>query len=211
MTDRVPSGRSFTTITAVVAYLTEQGYKIGKTAVYGHYHKQLLRKRKNGTFALEDVDRYAAANLQRLDGSAVTEADAHLAEIQRKKAEVELDRATSEAELSKLKLDSRRRDLVTGPVEQAITARLIVFKSDRDNFIYSRAPALIASCNGDQSRAPEFIALFLTASDAWFERYASGISFTIDESGAVSPPFGTPRPADRDDLDELDSAEDLAS
>ena len=80
MTDRVPSGRSFTTITAVVAYLTEQGYKIGKTAVYGHYHKQLLRKRKNGTFALEDVDRYAAANLQRLDGSAVTEADAHLAD-----------------------------------------------------------------------------------------------------------------------------------
>jgi hypothetical protein len=179
------SGRSFSTRRAIADYLAERGYKVTKSTVDNHIKRGKLRPQKNGTFTLEDVERYAAANLPHLDGSASKELD----EIQRKKIDLDIRRDIAETELAELKLNSRKHDLITGPLEAELAGRLRLFRSDGENFILSRSSALIAACGGDQARTAEFVALFRAAFETWLARYAKGCDFLIDAAGNVTPPM----------------------
>lgn len=202
------SGRSFTTRREIANYLTEKGYKVKKSTVDNHIKAGKLRPGKNGAYSLEDVERYAAAELPRLDGSNPTNSE--FEEAQRRKIDLELRREQAETELAELKLKSRTQDLITGPLEQELASRLIILRSDIENFIHSRSSALIASVGGEQSRAAEFIALFLAAASTWLARYARGREFFINAEGSVSPAFDDSRinsrtdgPTEEDDMDEF--------
>jgi|GEM_PF-3923793 hypothetical protein len=193
-----PSGRSFSTALAVTAYLTEQGYKVRKSTVYNHHRQGLLRKRKNGTFALEDVNRYAAANLQRLDGT--TAATPQLDQAQLDRLALENRRTLAETELAELKLESRRRDLITGPLQQELAARLIVLRSDMENFFRGQVLAIVNTVAGDPQRVPDLLSFCLTALETWLARYCQDREYRITEASdrlASSSPDADL--ADRDD------------
>ena len=185
------SGRAFSTKLAVAQYVESAGYKVKKSTVYNHINAGKLKPRRNGTFAIEDVDRYAAANLQRLDGTPSATGSSPPAPSPEEIEDRELKRREQRAitELAELKLADRRRDLITAPLETELAARLLILRSDIENFIHSRVSALIAAANGDQARAPEVVDFFLSATGKWLERYARGREFMIDIAGNVSPAF----------------------
>ncbi len=179
---------SFSNVLAVTAHLQASGYKVKKSTVYNHVNARRLERSADGTFSRSAVDRYAlAVDLPRIDGTPVTKQDNELQRLQREKMELDNRRERAETELAELKLEARKKDLITGPLEKELAARLIIFKSDIETFIRSRAAAIVACVNGDLARTPELVAFFLAASETWLARYSQNREFRIDEDGRVSP------------------------
>lgn len=54
---------------AVVGYLQGQGFKIKKSAMYGHTKEGRLKARKDGNYHLRDVMKYARLYLKRIEPS----------------------------------------------------------------------------------------------------------------------------------------------
>ena len=180
------SGRSFSTLLAVTTYLTEQGYKVGKSTVYNDHHKGMLRKRKNGTYALEDVDRYAAAaHLSRIDGTSPLSPQIDAA--QKERIDLDLRRERAETETCRAQLNSRRRDLITGPLQQELAARIIVLRADLENFFRGQSLAIINLVSGDAQRVPDLLAFCLTALETMLARYAQDREYRIVDASADDP------------------------
>ena len=65
--------------------------------------------------------------------------------------------------------------------EMQLAARAMVLKSDMENFFRSRAPEIIAKCDGKQEFAPDVIEYLLTNLEAWLGRYSQPIEFNVPE------------------------------
>ncbi len=65
--------------------------------------------------------------------------------------------------------------------EMQLAARAMVLKSDMENFFRSRAPEIIAKCDGKQEFAPDMIEYLLTNLEAWLGRYSQPIEFNVPE------------------------------
>ena len=61
--------------------------------------------------------------------------------------------------------------------EMQLAARAMVLKSDMENFFRSRAPEIIAKCDGKQEFAPDVIEYILTNLELWLGRYSEPIEF----------------------------------
>ena len=65
--------------------------------------------------------------------------------------------------------------------EMQLAARAMVLKSDMENFFRSRAPEIIAKCDGKQEFAPDVIEYLLTNLEAWLGRYSEPIEFEVKQ------------------------------
>lgn len=74
----------------IAEYLKTAGYKVNPSTVYKHRDEGRIPAQKDGTFRVEDVDRYAAMHLKRLDGSNASEG---MDRLQRDKFEPETMKA----------------------------------------------------------------------------------------------------------------------
>ncbi|XPS85605.1 uncharacterized protein Dvar_36230 [Desulfosarcina variabilis str. Montpellier] len=65
--------------------------------------------------------------------------------------------------------------------EMQLAARAMVLKSDMENFFRSRAPEIIAKCDGKQEFAPDVIEYLLTNLESWLGRYSEPIEFEVKQ------------------------------
>lgn len=175
---------TFPNLLAVHKHLLAHGWKISQSGLYKHRNEGRIKPGKDGTFSAGAVERYARVWLARADGAGAVPPPE---DPEEKELERRMLRANTES--AEFKRDRLRQDLITGPLERELAKRLLLLRSDAENFIRSNAADLIASVAGDQARAPEMVSLYLAASEKWFTRYASCEEFQIDSSGAVAPGY----------------------
>jgi len=191
-------------------YLQKAGYSIGKSTVYNHVKAGLVKPNANGSYDTEALDKYAQANLKRLDGTPTTPADVRLSQLQHDKLEATTQIAIEQARL----LRNRNRDFeaewesIKGT---ELAARAALFRNDLETLVRSKCLDIISLVNGNSSRAPELISFLLASFDAIILRYVQTEEFEIDRESyrrfvdemtatalAVSAQTGTPaRPAER--------------
>lgn len=147
--DTPPEPR-FLGILEVLDYLKAEGWKIEKTKLYGDKNK--IAKEKDGSYTKKAVDEYARLLLQRLDGS-----DSDLTGFAERKALLEIDL------LEEKKKEARRDNeiaaglwVLKSEAEQKHTAKLAIFLSAVDNFIYGgKIEEAIDLVKGDRDRSRE--------------------------------------------------------
>jgi hypothetical protein len=160
-------------------YLQKAGYSIGKSSLYNHVKAGLLKPNANGGYDTEVLDKYAQANLKRLDGAPATPADTRLSQLQHDKLEATTQIAIEQARL----LKNRNRDFeaeweaIKGT---ELAARAALFRNDLETLVRSKCLDIISLVAGNPSRAPELISFLLASFDAIILRYVQTEEFEID-------------------------------
>jgi hypothetical protein len=169
--------RTFSNLLAVVEYLKENNWKIGKSRAYEHQKEGKIQPQANGTFRLSDVEKYAATHLKRADGKSVS---GELKNIQVEKAQAERDKVKEQVENLRWKNKIAAGLYVPRDFfERELAQRAIVFKSDLEAFCRSKAQEIVSLVGGDKERIPDLIDFMLREVAAWLNRYAADREFTV--------------------------------
>ena len=167
-----PSLAPLKNILSVHAHILASGYKASKSVVYKHYNEGKIPMAKDGTFAVVEVERYASTYLKRKDGSQVVSPE--VADLQQKRAAVDLERAEIDRDSERLKLDKLKGSLVPSSLlEEELGRRAQLFRSDGETFWHATAPQIVLLVAGDQEKIPDLIEFGLAAEDDRLARYAA--------------------------------------
>lgn len=176
---------------AVVSYLRDNGWKIGKSALYKHVTEGRLRPNKDGSFSSRAVDKYAAMYLKRADGTTppIRKADetSGYEDLQRQKLEAEVKKTHAQA----AHWEKRNRDLdaeVDTLVDQRLAQQSIILKTDLRNFANSHAPDIIEIVEGNHGKISDLIAWLNERFENHLARYANTDGEIV--GGAVPGPTG---------------------
>lgn len=182
MSQETQIDKNFPNIFAVLKYLKDSGYKIGKSTLYNQ--KGMINREKDGTYSISAVEKYISlVGLERLDGNGKYSLD----KIQEEKARVEL-------EIAKEKRDNlqHKNKVAFGmyvpreAFERELVKRFIVFKSDLNNFALSAAERIIATTCGEPAKAPALIEYMQDAFADFLDRYAADREFKVPDPTAES-------------------------
>lgn len=163
---------------AVLNALQEDGWKISKTQFYEHCKIGLLRPGKDGGYSKAAVEKYAKANLPRLDtGEKVADRADRLRE---EKQELAVQRERIKLEHEQLDLDERHGQLMpTEDHERAVIARGVALYEHLNHHLQVEVSALIETVNGDQKQAPALIDFFSSILDSAFADYVADAEYDV--------------------------------
>ena len=180
----IDNERTFPNLLAVIDYLKENNWKIGKSRVYEHQKENKIAPQANGTYRLSDVDKYASRYLKKGDGSSVS---GDLKKYAEEKAQAELDKTKEQLEHLRWKNKVLSGQYVPREAfERELAKRLAIFKSDIENSIRAGAEKVIAIVSGDPAKAPALIEYQLDEAADWLDRYAADREFKVPTSTAES-------------------------
>jgi hypothetical protein len=166
---------------AVTSYLSDKGWKVGKSTVYNHKRDGKIRARKDGKFLVIDVENYAKANLEPRDGN--TENSGAIDEMQLKKLRAETEKAAASARISTVKANVLQGLYVPREAfEQELAKRAAIFKNDIESFIRSQAMGMVHLVGGDAAKVPDLIEYMQDQAEGWLNRYAEEREFTIPQA-----------------------------
>ncbi|MCX5817123.1 MAG: hypothetical protein NTX75_12950 [Proteobacteria bacterium] len=160
-------------------YLEKAGWAVKRQTITNHARAGLIRKNVQGQYDTKTLDRYAMANLKRLDGAPITGDDKYLATLQKNKLEATTQIAIEQAQFMK----NRNRDFeaeweaIKGT---ELAARAALFKNDLETFVRSKTLDIINIVHGDPVLAPDLIAFILASIDGILLRYVQTGEFEID-------------------------------
>lgn len=188
--------RTFRSITAVVKYLYDQGYKISDRTGYNHKHKGLIRPRADGKYYLSDVMAYAGAgHIQKLDGTRPEDSDPDLERKRRAEAET----AEYLARIHKVKAEAlENRYIERFAFDKAISQRAALFKNDLETLARSKAPDMVSLVHGDTGHIPDLIEYLLSLFEQCLGRYAENREFIVPAQHTVTESVEESR-SDQDD------------
>jgi len=165
-------------VLAVLAWLNEHGYAIKKSALYNHIEHGKLRKRKDGTFALSSVEKYADTHLKLMDGTPSTFRRAEKLAEQKAEAEVrKLNAQAARAERQEMIL--RDGWVERAEMERQLAARAAILKNDIEAWCYATAPEIIKQCAGDAANTEALITWLQRGTAQWMNRYASATAIAV--------------------------------
>ena len=176
--------RTFPNLLAVIDYLQEKNWKIGKSRAYEHHKEGKIQPETNGTYRLSHVEKYAATHLKRADGKTASN---ELEKYATEKARIEL-----ENEKEKLEQIRHKNKLAAGAYvpremfEQELAKRAAVFKSDIENYIRGGAEKIIALVEGNPMKTPALIEHQLDTAADWLNRYSRDKEIKPMEPAAVT-------------------------
>lgn len=151
----------FETVTAVWQHLVAAGYDVGKSTVY--------RDAKNGTLKRDEQGRVSevAVKAYILDAGLRKNDDAPDAgQETRRKLRLEIETMELKLERQQFEFDRDKGKYVPrDDLMLEIISRVQVFEAQFDHFAMTRAPELVALCNGDSAQAPA-VQAFLRAEKA---------------------------------------------
>ena len=155
---------------AVLAYIQENGKKVAKTKLYDDIGLSRLKKSKDGTFAVKDVDRYMAS----LPGLGTSESEAAgAADRQKRKEEAEIRRLNAQAEKEELSLKERKGQLVDRQeMLELLAARAVTLDSDIKGALAAQANDLVSEVGGDPRKTKNLLAKLESVLDEAFGEYA---------------------------------------
>jgi hypothetical protein len=163
-------------VLAVVDYLSKHGWKVSKSTVYEHKKQGLIRPDKSGMFRISAVDKYASANLERLDGSGQDQ----LSRLQLEEKQAEIRRAKAQADIAEAKAKAVSGKYVEKEaLHHELAMRASVFKGDLENFIHSRAGEIISLVEGNTEKIPDLITFVLAEYEKLLDRYAGEGEFRV--------------------------------
>jgi len=161
----------FENIHRVLIHLKSQLWKISPTTLYNHRSKGLLVSDENGRFLVVDVEKYAARNLKRLDG---TVGDSESKDIKDKR-QAEIRKAKAQAKHWEIKAKVAAGLYVPREhFERQLALRASVFKSDLLSFCRSLAPDMVDMVNGDETLTPDLIDFMTERTLLHLDRYSKG-------------------------------------
>lgn len=172
---------TFPNLLAVLSYLQEAGYRIKKSTLYNHSKQKKLKPNDSGEYEIASIDSYALANLQHLNGSAVTPEQKKREKIDLEKAEEEL-RKTREHATYLANRNRKVEDEITSIVGRELAKRYRFFRSDIRNFHRGDAPAIIALVEGNPQKTPELVEYLDNKLETWLGRYAAMKKVDLDVS-----------------------------
>jgi hypothetical protein len=204
------AGPTLPNLLAVVDHLQRLGWKVKKSAAYKHRAEGKIRPTKTGSYLIVDVDRYAAAHLRKLDGTAPAP---QLDDLQTKKAALETRHMEAKVTHQELKNEILLGKFVPKDLfERALAARAAVFKTDIENFARGQAPGIVAMVDGDLQKVPELVDFILAEGETWLARYSESQEFSISpEDYARILASQTDDDVSRDDDDDEAAAQAMHS
>jgi hypothetical protein len=177
--DQPPKPKTVRNLLKAVEYLQKAGYAVKKSTLYNHAKAGFIKPNAEGGYDTDVLDRYALANLKRLDGTPTTAIDTHLSRLQHDKLEATTQIAIEQSRL----LKNRNRDFEAeweALKGTELAARAALFKNDLETFVRSKSLDIINIVHGDPAMAPDLIAFVLASIDEIILRYVQTGEFEID-------------------------------
>ena len=173
----------FESVLKVEKHLTEEGWKVKKSALYNAVKAHKLIPDARGHFTQAEVDRYALANLKKADGSIPKEQLSEADKIAMEAADARRRRELAQAAILESKLATLQGSLVPRYLfETELAARAVVFRSDGENFFRSQAAVIVNVVSGDPAKIPDLVAFCLEAYEQQLARYLQEEEFKVDAS-----------------------------
>lgn len=170
------SGQTYKTQVAAVAFLVEQGFKVGKSKFNNDVAAGLVSTNADGYFEEGPLLAYAALHLT---------AKAKAEDTQRQRAHVEklsADQALKITMNERLqhKLAVERGEVIArSDHELELAARAQFFKGDLLQFARALAPDIIVYLHADESRLPGLIAMMNKRLEASMDAWSADREFVV--------------------------------
>jgi hypothetical protein len=167
----------------IEAYLTAppRNWKVKKSSIYNHIKARKLIAEADGTFTMDEVERYAMANLRKADGTTLK--TARLDKVAFETADHRRRREKAQARISEIKVDMLEGSLVPQDAfEDELAGRAVIFRSDLENLFRSKSSDIIALVAGDQMKTPDLMAWGINEIEAILARYLQEEEFKVDPS-----------------------------
>lgn len=173
---------------AVLAYVNENGRKLGKTKLYSDIGLGRLKKQPDGTFKQRDVDRYMASLPMSGTPDAVAE---KAADRQRRKEEADIRKAVAAAEREEFDLAVKKGKFV--PKEQVhleLAARAVALASNIKTAFEARNLDLVATVDGNPRKGAALIEALEGIFDEAFNEYSRELEFEVTFDAAAEEEQG---------------------
>lgn len=163
-------------IAGAVRYLDGQGWKIGTSTAYNHRDANLLpRADRDGYYLAADLDRYAAVQLRRKDGS---DGDDDGEQAQQAKQKASTEKEQQQAENWRIRNEILRGKFVEKSfMEREFSARSAFLHTDLNTFWEIHALTIVELVGGDISKVPALVEKGQDWVRDWTDRYARAIKF----------------------------------
>lgn len=162
---------------AVLAYVNENGRKLGKTKLYNDIGLGRLKKQSDGTFKQRDVDRYMASLPMAGTPDAVAE---KAADRQRRKEEADIRKAVAAAEREEFDLAVKKGKFV--PREQVnleLAARAVALASTLKTNFEARNLDFVAAVEGNPKKAASLVERLEAVLDEALNEYSRELEFEV--------------------------------
>jgi len=155
----------------VVEYLTAQGWGIKKSSLYQHVKDKILQRQADGSFSIEDVEKYASRSLKRLDGTSKKQS---IENMHNRKYQAEVETAEYEARIKKTKAETIEGKYILREIlEDELSSMALAFRNSIQTYIHSHAEEIVSFVSGDVSKIPDLIEYMITRADEHFYKEAS--------------------------------------
>jgi hypothetical protein len=173
------SGENFTSVSSVVKYLDESGWKIADKTLYRHIDKDhKLSRESDGTFSRKNVDKYASAYLKIKATGKRDEQKSD--ELQRQKLEQELKNLKQKNEREAFNFDKDRGLYIPKKqMEIELAARAGILDVGLKHWIQSNAAEWTRMVEGDTKHVGELINAMIRDLDEQINSYATPIEFEV--------------------------------
>jgi len=166
------------TIAAVLEYLKAEDWRVARPSLYRHRKEGKITPRRDGMFALRDVDKYARTFLkQKSTGKKLRD---KLDEVQRKKADQELKNLELDYERKRFLHDrDLGRYIAKELMEIELAGRAGVLDAGLKHWVQSHAAEWIRAAGGDTKKVGDLIVLMNRDLDEHINSYASSLSYQV--------------------------------
>lgn len=165
-------------ILAVVDFLQAAGWKVKKSSAYQHHKEGKIKSKKDGTFRVQDAEKYAVTYLKRLDTGTMAAGEAD--KLQQEKLQAETDKMKAQARHWQVRAQVIEGNYVEKSLfEGELARRASVFKNDLENFCRSQAPEIIHRVSGDVALIPDLIEFLLEQTESFLDRYTEEKEFKV--------------------------------
>lgn len=162
---------------AVLAYVGENGRKLGKTKLYSDIGLGRLKKQPDGTFKQRDVDRYMASLPMAGTPDIVAE---KAADRQRRKEEADIRKAEAAAEREAFDLAVKKgRYILKEQVHLELAARAVTLASTIKTAFEAQNLDLVATVDGNPKKGAALIERMGAILDEAFNEYSREIEFGV--------------------------------
>lgn len=162
---------------AVLAYVDENGRKLGKTKLFDDIKKGRLKKQPDGTFKQRDVDRYMASLPMAGTPDAVAE---KAADRQRRKEEEEIRRIRAVADKEEFDLQVKKgRYILKNLVHLELAARAVTLASGLKTAFEAQHLDLVATVDGNPKKGAALVEKLETMLDEALNEYSREIEFEV--------------------------------
>lgn len=162
---------------AVLAYVDENGRKLGKTKLFEDIKKGRLKRQPDSTFRMRDVDRYMAS--LPLSGTPDIVAE-KAADRQRRKEEADIRRAEAAAKREEFDLAVKMGKFVAREqVHLELAARAVTLAAGLKTAFEARNLDLVAAVDGNPKKSAALLELLEASLDEAMNEYSREMEFQV--------------------------------